>query len=436
VKPAIALVLWILLSPPIFSQITWEDGGSLQESGRFYVQTPNASDAYAEVNARFQMWGRATITKKLSFRSALDLRVDTHRNVDRGRWLDIENRGLRQPAGSISEFYMDAKLGHVDLRLGKQQIRWGRADGFNPTDNIIPYDYLQTFDDQRLAIPALKADAYFARTNLELVWIPYYTPTRLPLLGQRWFPRLPSSGTVSLFAGFAPQTVDLVYLDVAGRLPARTLGNGQWGVRFNQVVRRGEFSFSYFDGFDDLPYFRPEATPLWSPISSRPPQALVSLNREYHRVHVAGMDFASEIGRIGIRGEAAFFDQTDPLNIDHLLFIVGVDKHWGDWFAIVQYAGQKMNGRAPGTAVFRDLGLRSTLICRLERTIGPSRSLEIKGALRMLDGDFFLQPVYSITLSNNWKMKLGATIFAGSKDSYLGQFRDSSHFTVELTYSF
>ena len=418
-----------------FPQNSWEYGGFLQESGRIYAQEPNPADAYAEGSAQFQLWGRASIRKNISVKSVLDFRIDTHRNVERGRWLDLEQRGLRQPANAISELYLDARLGRVDLRLGRQRIRWGRADGFNPTDNIVPYDYLATFDDERLPVNALKADTWFARTNVEVVWLPFYSPTRLPLLGQRWFPRLPSSAVIEPAPGSGPVMVDLVYRDLAGPLPARTFRNGQWGIRLNQILPRGEFSLSYYDGFDDLPYFRPEIEPVFDPASLRP-KAMVSLRREYYRVHAAGVDFASEIGPIGIRGEAAYFDQTDPLNLDHLLFIAGIDKRWGEWFAIIQYTGQKLNGRAPGALVFPDLGLRSTLICRLERTIGPAQSFEIKGALRLLDGDLVLQPVYSIALSNGWRLKLGATVFAGSESDYLGQYRDSSHINLQLLYSF
>lgn len=408
----------------------------MRSSGQVYAGKPNASDARAIGTSQFQLWCRATLNSRFSWRGTLDFQLDTHGNIDRRRWADVSQREMHQPAGAISELYLDAKFGRLDLRLGKQQIRWGRADGFNPTDNLIPYDYVDTFSDTRLAVPTLKANAYFGHSNIEGVWLPFYMPTRLPFLGQRWFPRLPTTVRMPLAPGMVPVDLDLTYRDLGGPLPARTFGNGQWGVRFNQTVRRGEFSFSYFDGFDDLPYFRASVRPIptFAP-SSRPP-ALVSLNREYYRVRIAGFDFASAIGPFGVRGEAAYFDQTNPNNLDHLLYVIGIDKSWGDWFAIVQYAGQKVNGSAPNAAVFPDLGLRSTMICRIERTLGPSRSLEIKGALRLRDGDFFLQPLYSVALSNSWRLKVGAAIFAGAKDTYLGQFRDNSNVNVQLAYTF
>jgi hypothetical protein len=217
-------------------------------------------------------------------------------------------------------------------------------------------------------------------------------------------------------------------------MPARTLGNGQWGIRYNQVLSKGEFSLSYFDGFDDIPYYRSNITPLLS--AALDSSALISLRREYFRLRVAGIDFATQAGLLGIRGEAAYFDQTDPYNLDHMVFVIGADTSWGDWSAIVQYAGQKLSGRIESMAVFPDLGLRSTVICRIERTLGPSRSIEIKGALRLRDGDFLLQPTYSVALSNRWRLKVGAIVFAGEQDSYWGQFRDSSHVNIQFSYAF
>ena len=431
-----APILLLLASPlTAFSQATWEYGGFFQTAAQFYTRRPNPSDTHAAANGRLQLWTRAVIGNRFSWRAKYDFRLDTHRDVERGRWFDVSQRGLLQPAGSLTEFYADVKLGRVDLRMGQQQIRWGRADGWNPTDNLIPYDYLNTFADERIAVPALKADAYAGRARFEAAWIPFYTPTRLPLIGQRWFPRLPTSAKIVLAPGTDPVEASVSYRDGGGPLPARTLGNSQWAVRWNQLVRRGEFSLSYFDGFDDLAFFRPSFSPAVLRAGT-PPHLLVLLNREYHRVRVAGADFASALGPVGIRGELAYFDQTDPSNLDHLLFIVGVDRTWGDWFAIVQYAGQKVSRSLQTSAVFPDLGLRSTLLCRIERTLGPSRSFEVKGALRLLDGDFLVQPVYSVALTNKWRFKIGATIFAGPRDSYLGQFRDSGYLNLELRYTF
>lgn len=86
--------------------------------------------------------------------------------------------------------------------------------------------------------------------------------------------------------------------------------------------------------------------------------------------------------------------------------------------------------------MFPDLGLRSTMVFRIERTLGPSRSFELEGAVRLRDGDVFLRPIYSLTLTNRWRLKMAATIFAGRRSGFLGQYRDSSHLTLQLRWAF
>jgi len=422
-----AALLW-LLARDLPAQQKWEFGGFVESAGQLYARKPNPSDAFAIGAVRAQIRSRVRFSNTLSWRGAYDIRLDTHRDVDRTNRFDVSQRGLRQPAGTLTECYLEFKAGPVDLRAGNQQIRWGRADGFNPTDNLVPYDYLDTFADQRLPVTALQADMYVAKARFEVAWIPFFTPTRLPLLGQRWFP-----GSSRTFG--TANDAGSVFLDGTRTLPARTFGNGQWAVRWNQIVPRGEFSVSYFDGFDDLPFFSLGGMRVAEPREAGT-VVHVPLNRQYCRVRVAGADFASELGPFGIRGETAYFDSTDPANRDHLLYVIGMDHTRGDWFAIVQYADLWVSSPVPETALFPELALRSTLMARIEKKMGPENTFEIKGAVRLRDGDAMVQPLCSIGLSGNWRLKIGATFFSGPRASYFGQFRDNANFTLALRYSF
>ncbi len=428
--------LAIFISPSsAFPQAHWEYGGYLEAAGHFYSHRPNPSDTLAKGVTRFKVWSKAILSKNLSWRATYDLRLETHRDIDRSRWLDTTDRGLLQPAGSLGEFYVDLKLNGTDLRVGRQEIRWGRADGYNPTDNLIPYDYLDTSAGERMAVPALKADTFFGKTHLEAAWIPVFTPTRLPLLGQRWFPPLPSSASLPAVPGSPPASVDLIYRNGIMRLPALTFGNGQWGLRWNQVVPRAEFSLSYFDGFDDIPFFRAVPAEL-RPAAEPRPELIISLDRDFYRVRIAGADFATAIGPFGLRGEVAYYDQTDPNNQDHVLVVVGLDRSWGDWFALLEYAELGVAGDYRYPATFPDLALRSTAMWRVERTLGLSQSVEINGAVGLRDGGVLVQPLYSRALTNRWRLKVGASLIAGSADSYLGQYAKNDSLNLQLRCTF
>ena len=140
----------------------WKYPGLVELTGQLYRRRPNPADTTALADLRGQIGVQGPLRRWLSVRARWDLRVDTHTDVDEGRWLDLSQRGLRSPAGGLGELYLDLALPHTDVRLGTQQVRWGRADGFNPTDNVNPYDYSYPFSTQRLAVPTSAARAWKA----------------------------------------------------------------------------------------------------------------------------------------------------------------------------------------------------------------------------------------------------------------------------------
>ena len=56
---------------------------------------------------------------------------------------------------------------------------------------------LPDFDEIRLGITALKLNYYSGNSTLEAVWVPVFTPTRMPESGSMWQPRLAFPAPVS-----------------------------------------------------------------------------------------------------------------------------------------------------------------------------------------------------------------------------------------------
>lgn len=83
----------------------------------------------------------------------------------------------QQTSLDIREAWIELYIGNLDVRLGNQIIPWGRADGFNPTDNLTPKDY-SSFkideDSYRVSNTALRGRYYLSNVMLEGVIIPSY----------------------------------------------------------------------------------------------------------------------------------------------------------------------------------------------------------------------------------------------------------------------
>lgn len=89
--------------------------------------------------------------------------------------------------------YIDLYFPNSDLRIGRQMVVWGRADGTFITDLLTPVDLTQfltqDFTDLRTGVTALSWNRYFGSNFLQLVVNPVFNPNEIPDPGSRWFPR-------------------------------------------------------------------------------------------------------------------------------------------------------------------------------------------------------------------------------------------------------
>ena len=127
--------------------------------------------------------------------------------------------------------------GPFSLEVGKQFIRWGKADILNPTDRFAPRDYLTVVDNDFLGVTGARAIYESGSETVDLVWVPRFTPSRTPLLKQRW--------TV-----LPPLLAEHFFIaDYGAVFPKRS----EFGARWNHNGSGYEFSLSFYDGFDHLP---------------------------------------------------------------------------------------------------------------------------------------------------------------------------------------
>ena len=113
--------------------------------------------------------------------------TDTHEQAERSWALDVDERAILRPALSMRRMSATFHKGHVTAELGRQFIRWGKADILNPTDRFAPKDYLSNVvEPDFLGVTAARVTWSPAKTRVDLVWQPWFTPSRTPLLDQRW----------------------------------------------------------------------------------------------------------------------------------------------------------------------------------------------------------------------------------------------------------
>ena len=85
------------------------------------------------------------------------------------------------PATGLREAYLDYSTDLVDLRVGKQIIIYGKADGLVITDIVSPKDLtsfpIPDFRELRLGVVAASANACIGPAVVELIYVPVFGPS-------------------------------------------------------------------------------------------------------------------------------------------------------------------------------------------------------------------------------------------------------------------
>jgi hypothetical protein len=327
--------------------------------------------------------------------------------------------------GRVIEAYGTWHGESVDVRVGKQIVAWGRADGINPTDNLTPRDLavmLPFEDDQRLGLPAAKLDWIVRPENtLTLFATPYFEPSVIP-----W----PKQGAARI-----------------ERRPSRRVSNSQIGVRWNQVAEGFDWSISYFQGFSHLPSLVP--TPQQGVVEAR-----------YDRLKVLGADFARNLGRFGVRGEIAYARTDDRRGDDpfvrnpQVFAVLGVDRTFVENMNVnVQVFARRVRNhtdpRNLADPVARSWAVQSAVLAgQLDRLnsgvtfrvsnkwLHDTLEAEIFGVIHARRHDRFLRPLITYSFSDRWKGTLGAELYHGRPDTQFGGLRANRGAFAELRVAF
>lgn len=333
------------------------------------------------------------------------------------------------PQGLLRELYLDVSLGPIDFRLGKQIVVWGRADGINPTDNISPRDLTLLVPDdadQRSGTYAARGRYFLGDVSLAAWWLPGFFPNVIPI------PALPPP---------------LVRTEA---LPSAVDSLGQGAFKLEETGGRIDWSLSYFDGYDRSPDLGAEAV---SPTE-------VDVLLRHHRVRVAGGDFAANVGRFGLRGEAAFtFTQgwtgRDLETKKPFFFaVLGVDRTIGEYLNVnAQYLVRVVtNYDSPfdvSDPLTRELAITQAIVN------GQADRVQQGGTFRVADKWFnetleadlsgvFFVPRFNwairgkgaYALSDRWKVVVGFDYFEGATPSFFQVLQKNSTVFTELRLSF
>ena len=327
----------------------------------------------------------------------------------------------------LHEAWLEYATGRWDLRMGRQIIIWGKADGVQITDIVSPPDYTESItrdlDEIRMPVDAAKFRLLGDFINTELIWIPVFEPAVQPTGDNPWAvePDLPENLRVSLVDAVEPDT---------------SLENSEIALKAAAYLSGLDLAASVFYTWDDSPAYhrttRSEGDTLFVDYAPR-----------HHRLTVLGLEFSRPWSDFVFRGEAAYnigkFHQTnaidlDPMQKDLFKWLGGVDWTPGnDWTIIAQLTGDHIMDHDARLAdeAFEAMATLSVSKKLFNQTLTLSTMLYYD----LNENEIYTRPKVDHAVTDAFHLMMGADIFCGD-DGEFGAYRNNSQVWVKVKYSF
>jgi len=401
-KVALLLVAAAAAGAQDFSQ-----RGFVETTGYFFPRSAlnDSGHAVGETLVRYEAFYKLAPSLKIA--GAIDLAVDTHLETERDLQLGWWGRERLRPAIDIRRLSATYSRGRLTVEAGKQFVRWGKTDVLNPTDRFAPRDFLNVIDNDFLAVTAARVTYGTASDTIDLVFEPRLTPSRVPLLNQRWAilpPDIPVTETTPAFPG-----------------------GTQAGARWNHVGRLAEYSLSFYNGYDHLPLY--DARLQFDPFG-------VTAGRFYPQLRMYGGDAAVPLPYVTLKAEAGYFTSSTPQSDEYALYVLQLERQSGEWSFIGGYAGQVVTRHGTTLAYSPTRGSTRALVARAGYTIDTNRAVAVETVARQNLHGFYVKPEYTQAIGQHWRATAGFILIAGRDTDFLGQYHRNSSLLLRLRYSF
>lgn len=338
-----------------------------------------------------------------------------------------ESREAYRLSADWRELHATGRAGRWNLSAGLQQVVWGRADELRVLDIVNPLDLrefvLPGLGAARRPVPMLRAVRAIGDDSLELLYLPWFVPTRPALPGSAFGPPVPPADAAPVL--------------LPERRPARRLRSGELGLHWSRSQAGLDLSGHLFITREDEPVYRRVA---WNAAPGEAWQA------SYPRRRVAGVSIARGLGdALTLRTEWAVSPRSTfaagrpggdgtarGTVIDGL---VGLDRVWRDWMLTAQWSGHHLRAWQPGDPGRRHTGLvtlalsGSSFGARLDTRVAWTRYLN-------RDDGAWLQLKATWKPGDRSEYTLGADVFSGRPAGMFGAFDAHDRLQAQALFRF
>ena len=343
----------------------------------------------------------------------------------------------------------------IDFSMGKQIIRWGKADHISPVDTINPADtrefILADYEETKQPVWMADLKLFFDTFTLEGVFVPFFEKAELDYFGTDWavFTHLKEE----IAASTVPEDIKHYFnrLAVDEQDPDT---EAEFGLRLTTTVQNWDLGLSWHHTTEDLPYFASfpvknihvDGTLNRKDLEKSLETAVFSdenIMVEFLRTNIFGCEFETTWSGFGIRGEAAWYENQSLLTTSltssknaAFTYTLGADYTTkSNIYLNLQFTHRYISGYTPDILYFKRNNY--SLSGEISRDIFMDwLEASVLYSITLSDNAWYLSPRITHTYVTNLDLVIGANIFSGDGDTWLGRFGDNDQLFIDISYRF
>ena len=390
--------------------------------------------------------------------SAYDLRDDYNSNFDRNQ----SKMGHTQRTEWLRDCYLDFTSDKLDIRIGKQQVVWGQADGLPFLDRVMPFDltryWLPDFADIRIPLWMIKVEYSPAlNSTLQFLLIPDFEASR----------SAPANDTFSFKSVNDFDAVKSIMEANGGSMnttiyrPSSKLKNSRIGLRWRSMLGDIDYTLNWLYGYSTSAYTYADGFISAGYSVGDIPVGQYYYSRRHKLMHMIGFSFNKSFINPGvlegltIRGEFAYFHNEPTYygtagrrncteKSDKYTYVLGFDKYYfTNWLFSLQFAQFiHDNPTFRGNQVLNSYtyGLMDKVESYLTLKVATDFMYErVKPEILIIygdDNDGRVSFKTKFEARDNLWLTLGYHHFWGPQYGSNGQFRNKDQIMFEVKYTF
>ncbi|WP_286829562.1 MULTISPECIES: DUF1302 family protein [Kordiimonas] len=435
--------IWLVLSAAFMADGAPANAQGLDISAvleaRYAFGTQSGRSQSAELEFR-PKWDLA-FSDAWEFRGEVRIRADAFDRLEVGRPSQetisaLTKRVLIGQSTEIElrEAYLQYSGDLSTVRIGKQQIVWGRSDGIKVLDIVNPQSYrefvLDDFDQSRTPLWSLLLERTIGGLDFQGFWIPDRSFNEAPPRGSVF--EITAPEFVPTFWQAPPYPVSLQETE----RPQGGLDASEVGFKVSGLIGNWDFSLNYLHTFEDTPFFDLEIVP-----------PALAITPQFNRVDILGGSVANSWGDFTVRGEATYTmdanipvgllpsDTLTPARADVFKYLIGID-YFGipDTFVSAQFF-QKINMSKVPNALSPDVEELSTVTVRHDLP-GGDWQLDFRWYANHDSNDGLFRMLAKRRINDRMTASVGGDFFYGRKDGIFGQFGEADRVYFSVAYHY